>query len=98
MLSQPKDYRRQCHHCQVIALSLFIAGRDATPLLEAQNAALHDIAPCIICRDKHDRTTAKRTFFLPLLTLVAPLRDQMLDTAPAKRLAATRITIALVRT
>src|ERR1051325_11581403 len=96
MLSQPEHYCCQSHHRQVVVRPFLVAGCHPTKLFEAQNATLYDIALGILGLHKHDRTPALTAFLGPLLPLVAPLRDQMLDAASTQSLPTTRITIAFV--
>src|SRR5579863_1115852 len=97
MLSQPDHYRGQCHKCLVVNCSLLIASSYPTPLFQTQDTAFDHVALSVVRLHKHDRPAATTAFFQTLLALIAPFGNDHTQLATSKRLATTRITIALIQ-
>jgi hypothetical protein len=90
---EPEDDRGEDEHGAVVDGALLVARCQSTPLLEAIEAPLEDVAPGISRLVEGERTTRSDRVTRPL---IAPLRNGVRDLAPSEQLATAWVAIAFV--
>lgn len=95
-MSRPHQERGEGDGCLVGLGVLVVAGRDAAPLLEAVEAAFHDVAPFVDLLVEGRRTPAPAAAPEPVADLVRPLGDGVPDASVSQPGPYRAGTVALV--
>jgi hypothetical protein len=90
---KPEDDGGQDQHGPIVDGAFLVTRRQATPLFEPIDAALHHVAPRVDDRIEDERTAWSRR---PLRPLVASLGDGVLDLPLPQQAPTAWVTVALV--
>ena len=90
---KPQDESGEDEHRAIVERALLVSRGESTPLLKPIDAALDEIAPSVDRWIEDEGTTGSQC---PLRTLVASLRDGVLDLSLTQPAATARVAIALV--